>query len=477
MKTLKYFPLIILLTLNIFSQDTIDPPRLPINFNNPEIFDRNFNDTTFILGWNWSSFGRRLDEAMRINYFHQGYDLSYDNDSTFTHSSLYIPNHRKAVQVTGVSGGRKKYFILNAHSLMLYPVITIDSTSGFIPREFDSTGSVFGFLNKNKVRILNSSQDTSKDYHFAMLDKDSVTTHEIVLSNAWKNNILRFLNYDSTQQGSYDYLNLRQMYFAINLKSFQSIPDSLLDDTVLTIRLPYRKLKITHDPIGDTLIYTYSDSLIKFNQISNSSLGAIQSITSNYGQYRGKFKSLISQTTQVFAITGAMLKFSSANPADSSLTLYGRFFCDGSEINNPLLEPDWYDHPDITEYITNLDVELTYHGKLDLGIRYCKFETLQNQRLTYGLFDLDIKTRIDSLILLMDTNTSDSRIHRFYADDEMLPAQWAANRYYNMLVDTLAGLEAFIHESNLPVHYLYATAFKENWNGMNLNTYTYNAAP
>ncbi len=88
---------------------------------------------------------------------------------TSTANTLYIPGHRKAVQVTGVSGGRDSKFILNAHSQIIYPVIDVDSTSDFVPREFDSTGSVFGFMNKNKVVILDPNENDSSDYHFATI--------------------------------------------------------------------------------------------------------------------------------------------------------------------------------------------------------------------------------------------------------------------------------------------------------------------
>lgn len=188
MKTLKYFPLFILFSFSCYCQNIIDPPRLPIGFDSTALFDRTFNDTTFILGWNWGSPGRALDEAMRINFYHDGYEPGVTDSSDYTSDTLYIPNHRKAVQVTGVSGGRNSKFILNAHSQILYPVIEVDSTSDFVPRAFDNTGSVFGFLNKNKVVILEPNENDSSDYHFVMLDKDSITTPEIVLSNVWKNN-------------------------------------------------------------------------------------------------------------------------------------------------------------------------------------------------------------------------------------------------------------------------------------------------
>lgn len=55
MKTLKYFPLFILLSFSSYSQNIIDPPVLPIGFDSTALFERNFNDTTFIRGWHWGS--------------------------------------------------------------------------------------------------------------------------------------------------------------------------------------------------------------------------------------------------------------------------------------------------------------------------------------------------------------------------------------------------------------------------------------
>ncbi|MFA5605527.1 MAG: hypothetical protein WC970_06660 [Dehalococcoidales bacterium] len=103
MKTLKYFSLFFFLSISVYSQNIIDPPILPIGFDSTALFDRNFNDSAFIIGWNWSSTGRRLDEAMRINFYHDGYDPIHTTQFQYTDSSLYIRNHRKAVQVTGVS--------------------------------------------------------------------------------------------------------------------------------------------------------------------------------------------------------------------------------------------------------------------------------------------------------------------------------------------------------------------------------------
>jgi len=103
MKTLKYFPILLLLTVASYSQNVIDPPILPIGFDSTALFDKTFNDSTFIRGWYWGSPGRALDEAMRINFYHDGYDPASTTQAQYTGSAFYIPNHRKAVQVKGVS--------------------------------------------------------------------------------------------------------------------------------------------------------------------------------------------------------------------------------------------------------------------------------------------------------------------------------------------------------------------------------------
>ena len=52
---------------NLYSQNPIDPPALPIDFSDTTVFDRNWEQSNFIRGWNWGDKGRKLDEAMNIN--------------------------------------------------------------------------------------------------------------------------------------------------------------------------------------------------------------------------------------------------------------------------------------------------------------------------------------------------------------------------------------------------------------------------
>ena len=67
-KDIKFYASIITILLfnitNLFSQNTIDPPKFDINFNDTTAFDKTWNSTHFIRAWNWSSEGKLLDEAL-----------------------------------------------------------------------------------------------------------------------------------------------------------------------------------------------------------------------------------------------------------------------------------------------------------------------------------------------------------------------------------------------------------------------------
>ncbi|MFH1049658.1 MAG: hypothetical protein V1779_01865 [bacterium] len=70
MKNIIIVIVVLISFLNLYSQDIIDPPSIPINFNDTTVFDRNWEQNHFIKGWNWGSKGRNLDEALLINTYH-----------------------------------------------------------------------------------------------------------------------------------------------------------------------------------------------------------------------------------------------------------------------------------------------------------------------------------------------------------------------------------------------------------------------
>ena len=74
----------------------------------------------------------------------------------------------------------------------------------------------------------------------------------------------------------------------------------------------------------------------------------------------------------------------------------------------------------------------------------------------------------------MKNDPTNPKIFRFYGNDEIPPAYYAAMKYYNKLVNNMAALETW---SGNPNKFLYATEFNEVWNG---NTIYFNgivAAP
>ncbi len=127
-------------------------------------------------------------------------------------------------------------------------------------------------------------------------------------------------------------------------------------------------------------------------------------------------------------------------------------------------------------------MEVYYHGTKDLLIDYFRFETPRAQQVFRGALDHRIDSAIKYTIGLTQSRADvNMKIFRFYGADEMIPMQWAANRYLNMLVDTLLTLETYVYTpdatKNPPPQYLWASGFKEYWNGSNVAYSTRNAVP
>ena len=139
------------------SQDKIDPPKLPyfnyVNYiyNNFLVdtayfpYDKNFDQTLFVKGWNWGTPGAHLDSALGINFYHD-MPLGYGQ-----HDFKYYM--RVAKQMGGVTGGRQCDNIFNAQYIYLEPTLIVDSTENFKGRYGDSTGAVFGFKSILKTNI------------------------------------------------------------------------------------------------------------------------------------------------------------------------------------------------------------------------------------------------------------------------------------------------------------------------------------
>ncbi|OGU41382.1 MAG: hypothetical protein A2X61_13015 [Ignavibacteria bacterium GWB2_35_12] len=484
MKTIYYLFLLVI-GGNLFAQDIIDPP--PLSCVNDTVIQREFNH--FIRGFNFYNPGRKLDEAMNMNYCHS---LWYGETDLFN-NPYNIPTIKNYV-----IRGRDVDRTINGHALYLEPTLTVDSTENFKPRFGDKSGAVFGFRNRNfdVGDTVSSGVDFSR---FKLLKENIGSAPALVLSNIWDGKILHYLDYDGTNDTSdpdndynyYQLFNGKKFYFSMNLRALQ--PDSVINhwnDTILSIRIPY--VKAFEDTSYHPSHYTYSNGYVKFDSIPIQSwLGNNDSIFSTINhQFRGKYRKSEEAPLNydTLFIKGEMLlRDYYPNYDTNSINLSAFILFNGDTVDkNLILKYDWWEnHYKIIDYIVQLDVEVTYHGKLDVAIDWFRFETPRARKIFHGKFDSGDRDRafgdmVDDEIHQTDScnnvNNRNIKIHRFYASDEFIPSQWAVNRYFNMLVDTLAGVETF-DVTNSPPHYYHSTAFKEFWNGSTISYGTGIAIP
>ncbi len=191
----KYFLIITLIivftAINIDAQTLFNPPKLNVSADTAI----RSNITKFIIGWNWGAEGKKLDEALFINSYHQmhlktwqgNYIGDYKHDMTLFHPLQ-----------DSITGGRNCYNILNSHCLHLEPTIDVDSTTNFKPRVGDNTGGVFGFLRKSIGVIPTSGEDFNR---FVLYQNSlpSGTDSMVVLADVWNGSILRWLDYDGSE--------------------------------------------------------------------------------------------------------------------------------------------------------------------------------------------------------------------------------------------------------------------------------------
>ncbi|MBK9249460.1 MAG: hypothetical protein IPM69_15430 [Ignavibacteria bacterium] len=462
-----------------FSQDLIDPPSLPHNFNDTSVYDRNFNH--FIIGWNWGGPGRKMDEALHANYYHMQYHPENGSgDSSFTDTLHFGKNGRRVVSMYNadslilIGQHPDTNQRINGQSILYKPVLTVDTSQWFIPRPYDRDGSVFGFKYKNKGVILDSSLHSNPDYEYFLLRKDSVSSPTVVLDSVWLDDQVRHYNHNAkTLSAKFNHTNGREWYITFNVKLKDTIPDTLLNQTILTLKMPYRRVHIDTSANPDSS--TYSNGTIRFDGRPRI---VSESIIDSLGTYRGQWKDSSAMNDTVINITGAMLKHPS-NLIDSIITLSAYFICNGVTIagqfvKNPLLAPDWFTNL-YYDYITNLGVQITYHGKLDIGVNWVRLETPRARDVFHGRFDREVLFAVDTLAAnLHRSNRANVRIHRFYASDEMHSPEWGINRYFNMLTDTLAAVET---ASKYARHFYHATGFQQIWSGMTIQMYATIAAP
>lgn len=480
---MKKFLILLLFPLISLGQNKIDPPS--IITDTTAYYDiLRPNQDKFFIGWNWGTPGKKLDDAMYINMYH-GYPkvLSGNNDDYADNISIVQPVGG------GVVSGRPSGALFNSQSLYLEPTIKVinpESGNEFFPTQRNKEGAVFGFQKRNKIKLINDP--IHPEFGRVLLYKDSVTTgSSIVLDSIWPRNLLRFYNYVSAPIINLPKMNGKEMYVSINLKSLEPITNANPNDIILTIKLPY---KVWDDKANSGNGGYFDSNFVKFRnlpKVSGNILNDTIQIRGSRGDWRGIKRDTADSLNyydniREFNITAAMLNADGNGTADINITLsaFTYFIIDSifSDFKwNPLLKPDWHGHGKYTSYIKDLDVEVTYHGKLDIAIDWIRLETPRAKDIYEGKHDITVYTFAKAMMKeITDEPYHNPKMFKFYASDELLPHQWGLNRYYNLLLDTLASSETGL--SNNPAgHYIFSTGFKEYWTGDNIRYLTDQAVP
>lgn len=145
MKKLFILAVIFMITGNtaLLAQDIIDPSPLP-RIDTSSFINR--TQPGFILGWNWGSTGRALDQALNINTYHD-----YPFSSTDTEDSICVIEPINIDRQ--VMAARNTNNLFNAQTLYLKPglELALSALSNFEPRDWNTSGAVFGFQNRDFI--------------------------------------------------------------------------------------------------------------------------------------------------------------------------------------------------------------------------------------------------------------------------------------------------------------------------------------
>lgn len=442
-----------------FAQDRVDPRPLDSTlFADTAIYDKDFHKRHFIRGWNFGGETKKLDSALRINYYLSGFKLKVLMEIGLN-DTLNLKGHRKAYQYYEIFGNRQADYPFNGHSLYLKPYITVDTNNFFEAKPDEGTGAVFGFLNKaigdTATEVIGS--DTFKVF---TLNRSAPNLPQIVLKDIWKNDLLRYLNYS----GLDSLVNGTRWYLTVNLRSRDTIiPSNLYDSTILTIKIKYKTNKNTTDSIR---FWRFpSDSLKHIIDSRGNTLGLARD------------PGMDTNTIEIkeWQIKGKHLVTGGINQAGKLITLSAEFYNYGISDSlhpvryNPLFLPEGNNKKvNDTMFITNIDVEVIYHGHLDLSINYIRIETPRAQEIFRGKHDKWLANKIDTLNKIVKNpakNRCDARIHRLYTQDEPIPSEWATTRYVNKLLNGMGVVETSIDVDR----FLHATDFDMMWMGATLS--------
>ena len=481
-KILLYVLLVVYGVGNLTSQSQIDPESI-INSLDQVAQDviEDPPQEKFVKGWNWGSFSKFLDDSLRMNFNHVHFYDWPNNEYKVPFKN--IDNQYQVLSVPRVVQGDRAWALTQAQSVQYEVGWQFDDVD-VVENQNDQTGAVFGF----KTRHSNFDNANTNDHVFTMRKNDLMgASSAVVLEDAWPKDILFDLahakNDENVMPSDSTDANGREFFLTLRIRALETINSLNDDDVVLSIQLPYQAKsydRVTNSNNEIELNWTNSNGMINFEEIPDENDEENRARPYPSTQDLGVYRSLTpaTQNTNVLEITGAMLKSNSNLSSDNSMefiTISARFLCDGQD--NPFLQDKEYggirtdlrgaNNVDINEnqdHIVELDMDVTYHGEIDVELDWIRIETPQYRNLLLGNFNEEIRDLVNDKLLQMDDLEPTLKVYRFFGIDEFWVSNWGSQRYLNKL---LGGRLTGEIDEHVPMvnKFLHALEFEEFWTG------------
>jgi hypothetical protein len=442
-------------------------------------------DTThdeFVIGWNWGSESKKLDEALGINFYHTGTPstsvISTASQVWWGDSSRFI--HHPYPTFSGYNYPATT----QAAAIHYEPYFDVNITNSFYGHNNDSTGASFGFLTKHPD--FTSLQDS---FHLFKMTKAQLSGDSaLVLSDPWPDNELYDMRHNiSSGIAPHDSMNGDRWYLSLRIKPLETIRP-LDNDTLLCIKLPYTA-QDKYESLGvivDSLAYGH----IRFDSIADPSTTStsFDTLYSNRDtpEFLGVARKLIGVNTAVtdrVYITSKMLYYS-AGSLSEYVTLSFHF-----RTNDEIGHPNYSNYKlknlrdgninisDQYPRITNLGIDVTYYGNKDVAIDWIRVETPHYRNLSRGHYDNEILRNVDSTLNIIHTARPDISLYKIFGIDEFWTCNNASQRYANKLLGGLVTSEVQQVSQVLPGHYYNSTGIDTYWAGITSLIQSESASP
>jgi hypothetical protein len=471
MKKLLILLNIMILSHVSYAQDILDPQPFDINLMDTTSVIQS-NSSNFVKGWNWGAYGGNTHESLLMNFNHEWcYNWALDR----------VGDNQLMLAAMGIATGKNSTSIAQVQSILYEPSIEVfQNDNSFSPSTNDSSGAIFGFKSKHSNYLASQTTfpDTNAKYFVLKQSNLSANSPDTVLQNCWLTdqffwepnlNTTNLFPSDSLLQT----MNGSKWTLSVNIKRIGNISGSL-DDTVLTIKAPFY------------LTGSTNKNYIQFRRLPLDGFGnaALQNIIGDRGDFRGQRWVLDSNTTTSteLVILKKHMMLDSTNMIDSSITLFAEFYCDNNIIiNNPNIR--LYSWDDRIDRISDIGVEVIYHGNADIAIDWVKIETLHAQEVHDGIYDEEIREGVQNAINAVEDEGRGIGIYRFYCLDEAALSQIYVLRYFNKLLQGLVTTETgvvFSDDRNaltFPKMYEHLTEIDMKWTGDSYSISTHLPVP